>query len=206
MRPGAAINYTDGSVNHLTGVVCAAFVRGGQAEVFRLPEGSSSTQAELVYSAPTHAVEEGTGPVLVHYDSVPAIRSLLQDPLRDNIYLFTAIQVGMAEMERAGRGVHLNWLPSYAEMEGNEAAEHAAYKATLLPIVTHPISMSISLLKRSVAAAAMAGISRELRVAREAGSPVGLLNRHRHQHRQKTLPTQHTKERLQRHSPSKAGV
>lgn len=125
-----------------------------------------------MYSALTHAVEEGAGPVLVHYDSVPAIRSLLQDPLRDNICLPTAIQVRMAEIERAGRGIHLNWLPSHAEVEGNEAADHAAYEATLLPIVTHPISMSISLLKRSVAAAAMAGISRELREAREAGSPL----------------------------------
>lgn len=67
----AAIYYTDGSVSHSTGAVGAAFVTARLTAHFRLPDGCSSTQAELVAlrQALRHAVEEGGGPALIHCDS-----------------------------------------------------------------------------------------------------------------------------------------
>ncbi|XP_050704226.1 uncharacterized protein LOC126989660 [Eriocheir sinensis] len=126
--PQAVAYYTDGSVNHLTGAVGAAFVTVGHAEIFRLPDGSSSTQAELtaINRALGHAVEWGRDPVLVHCHSVPAIRSLYQDPLHDNVSLLPSIYARLQELGRSGRQVHINWLPSHAGMVGNDAADRAA--------------------------------------------------------------------------------
>ncbi|XP_050710063.1 uncharacterized protein LOC126994835 [Eriocheir sinensis] len=172
-RPIAGTYYTDGSVNHLTGAVGAAFITAGHAEMVRLPDGSSSTQAELVAlnRALGHAVEWGRGPVLVHCDSVPAIRSLYQDPLNDNVSLLTGIHARLQELGRAGRQVHLNWLPSHAGVVGNDAADRAAGEATLLPSVTCPVSPSVSLLKRDMEAHTSAGVVRALAEALAAGSP-----------------------------------
>ncbi|XP_050706457.1 uncharacterized protein LOC126991839 [Eriocheir sinensis] len=169
----AATYYTDGSVNHLTGAVGAAFVTAGHADIYRLPDGSSSTQAELVAisMALGHALEWGRGPVLVHCDSVPAIRSLYQDPMADNVSLLTGIHARLQELGRTGRQVHLHWLPSHAGVVGNEAADRAAGEATLLPSITCPVSPSVSLLKRDMAAHTLAGVVRALEEALAAGSP-----------------------------------
>lgn len=90
-HPQAVVYYTDGSVNHQTGTVGAAFVCEGHTAIFRLPNGCSSTQAELVAigRALKHAVEMGRGPAVILCDSVSAICSLKQDQLLDNVYLLT---------------------------------------------------------------------------------------------------------------------
>lgn len=172
-RPGASVYYTDGSVNHLTGAVGAAFVGGGDTAMYRLSSGASSTQAELVaiLGALSHAVERGGGPLLIHCDSMPAITSLLGDPLTDNISLLTTIQTKLTALEAIGRTVQLNWLPSHAGIGGNEAANRAAHEATLLPHTTTPITISLSQIKRRAAAAAADGLISEVRRARAGGSP-----------------------------------
>ncbi|XP_050703665.1 uncharacterized protein LOC126989142 [Eriocheir sinensis] len=172
-HPGASVYFTDGSVNHQTGAVGAAFVCGGVTAVFRLPDGCSSTQAELaaIGGALDHAVEGGRGPVLIHCDSVPAIRSLLQDPPRDNVSLLTSILARLAELRGAGRPVKVNWLPSHSGVAGNEAADGAAAEATLLPAVTRPVVVSIAQVKRDMAARSATGVVRELEEALAAGSP-----------------------------------
>ncbi|XP_050712690.1 uncharacterized protein LOC126996360 [Eriocheir sinensis] len=172
-HPGASVYFTDGSVNHQTGAVGAAFVCGGVTAVFRLPDGCSSTQAELaaIGGALDHAVEGGRGPVLIHCDSVPAIRSLLQDPPRDNVSLLTSILARLAELRGAGRPVKVNWLPSHSGVAGNEAADGAAAEATLLPAVTRPVVVSLAQVKRAMAARSATGVVRELEEALAAGSP-----------------------------------
>ncbi|XP_050706452.1 uncharacterized protein LOC126991834 [Eriocheir sinensis] len=173
-RPLAVTYYTDGSVNHLTRAVGAAFVTAGHADIFRLPDGSSSTQAKLmaiISMALGHALEWGRGPVLVQCDSVPAIRSLYQDPMDDNVSLLTGIHARLQELGRDGCQVHLNWLPSHAGVVGNDAADRAAGEATLLPSVTCPVPPSMSLLKRGMAAHASEGVVRDLEEALAAGSP-----------------------------------
>lgn len=124
----------DGSVNHLMGAVEAAFVCEGQTAVFRLPNGCSSTQAELVAigRAMNHALGSDNCPMLIHCDAIPAIRSLLQDAPLDNVSLLTSIQAGMVEIERAGRRVHISFIHSHSCLAGNKAVDRAAGKATLL--------------------------------------------------------------------------
>ncbi|XP_050706238.1 uncharacterized protein LOC126991544 [Eriocheir sinensis] len=172
-HPEASVYYTDGSVNHQTGAVGAAFVCGGVTAVFRLPDGCSSTQAELaaIGGALDHAVEGGRGPVLIHCDSVPAIRSLLQDPPRDNVSLLTSILARLAELRGAGRPVKVNWLLSHSGVAGNEAADGAAAEATLLSAVTRPVVVSLAQVKRDMAARSATGVVRELEEALAAGSP-----------------------------------
>lgn len=104
-------------------------------EVCRLPDGASSTQPELValLRALGHAVEEGGGAIIIHCDSVPAIKSIMPDPLYDNTTLLTSIHVRLTELEAAGRNVHVNWLPSHAGVEGNEAADSATYEEQCCP-------------------------------------------------------------------------
>ncbi|XP_050710062.1 uncharacterized protein LOC126994834 [Eriocheir sinensis] len=136
-------------------------------------DGCSSTQAELaaIGGALDHAVEGGRGPVLIHCDSVPAIRSLLQDPPRDNVSLLTSILARLAELRGAGRPVKVNWLPSHSGVAGNEAADGAAAEATLLPAVTRPVVVSLAQVKRDMAARSATGVVRELEEALAAGSP-----------------------------------
>ncbi|XP_050691579.1 uncharacterized protein LOC126983125 [Eriocheir sinensis] len=163
----------NGSVNHQTGAVGAASVCDGATAVYRLPDGCSSTQAELaaIGGALDHAVEGGRGPVLIHCDSVPAIRSLLQDPPRDNVSLLTSILARLAELRGAGRPVKVNWLPSHSGVAGTEAADGAAAEATLLPAVTRPVVVSLAQVKRDMAARSATGVVRELEEALAAGSP-----------------------------------
>ncbi|XP_050724473.1 uncharacterized protein LOC127002499 [Eriocheir sinensis] len=123
-RPYAHVYYSDGSISHHTRAVGAAFVTAGHTAMFRLPEGCSFTQVELVaiHQALRYAVEEGRGDAILHCDSVPAIQSLHRDPLADNATLLTSIHVLMRIMEGAGRHVAVNWIPSHAGVPGNEAA------------------------------------------------------------------------------------
>ncbi|XP_050704461.1 uncharacterized protein LOC126989883 [Eriocheir sinensis] len=112
----AAHYYTDGSVAQHSGAVGAAFVTAGHTELIRVSDGSSSTQAELVAIswALKHAEEEGVGAVVLHCDSVPAIQSLLAEPATDNISLLTGIHARMQGLQREGRVIHFNWVPSHA--------------------------------------------------------------------------------------------
>lgn len=92
----------------------------GHTDLLRLLDGPSSTQAELVAisRALGHAVEWGRGPVLIHCNPVPAMRSLYQDPMDDNVSLLTSIHARMQEMEGACRHVYINWIPSHAGVGG----------------------------------------------------------------------------------------
>ena len=168
-----ATYYTDGSVCSLTGTVGAAFVTAGSTGLFRLPDRSSSTQAELVgiCQALRHATQCGRDAVLIHCDSVAAIQAICGDPLRDNISLLTGIHVLLHALQAAGRGVTLNWLPSHAGIRGNDAADRAAYEATLLPAVTFPLPPSVSSAKRRAVTHAFAQMEVELDQAFAAGSP-----------------------------------
>ncbi|XP_050739898.1 uncharacterized protein LOC127009964 [Eriocheir sinensis] len=169
----AAHYYTDGSVAQHSGAVGAAFVTAGHTELIRVSDGSSSTQAELVAIswALKHAEEEGVGAVVLHCDSVPAIQSLLAEPATDNISLLTGIHARMQGLQREGRVIHFNWVPSHAGVPGNEAADRAAAEATLLPVVRHGLSPSGSQVKRGAAMHASAERRRELEEAVAAGSP-----------------------------------
>lgn len=80
-RTLAAVYYTDGSINHLTGAVGDAYVTEGHTAIFRLPDGSTQAELVAISQALRHAVEWGRDPSRIHCDSVPAIRSLFHKPL-----------------------------------------------------------------------------------------------------------------------------
>ena len=172
-RPGATIYYTDGSANHPTGAVGAAFVTATATALSRLPDGSSSTQAELVaiLLALQHAVEVGGAGVVIHSDSAGALQALSCPPVRDNINLLTSIHVLLDVLHTAGRRVDFSWLPSHAGIAGNEAADRAANEAALLPAPTHHIPPSISQCKRLAARNASTSTISAVSAAHAAGSP-----------------------------------
>ena len=72
--------YTDGSVDQDTGTAGAAFVSGGVTSQWRLSDGASSTQAELVAikGALEHLATTRPASALVATDSRSALQSLQQ--------------------------------------------------------------------------------------------------------------------------------
>lgn len=65
-----------------------------------------------------------------HLDSRTALQALQQLQHNDNVGLVTTILCSLQSLAAQGRQVRLNWLLSYVEMRGNEAADVAAERAT----------------------------------------------------------------------------
>lgn len=170
--PGAAVYYTDGSVETQSGTVGAAWVTASATAIFRLSDGCSSTQAELVaiLQALKHAALSGGGPVHIFCDSRPAIQSLSLNPATDNVYLLTSIHATMATLQTAGRAITVTWVPSHSDVPGNDAADRAAKEATLLPAPTYRVPPSLSLLKTKLAAFARNSTQAEVLAEYHAGS------------------------------------
>ncbi|XP_050724597.1 uncharacterized protein LOC127002559 [Eriocheir sinensis] len=175
LPPRAVVYFTDGSVNHQSGAVGAAFVGGGATGAFRLTDGCSSTQAELaaISMALLHAEEMTAGPVVVHSDSRTALQAINQASARDNVRLLTSIWRTLAALEADGRRTTLNWLPSHAGVEGNEAADTAAKDATLLPLVTVHLPPSLGQLRTHLLSRAGSSIVQEIERAVAVESPSG---------------------------------
>ncbi|XP_050705387.1 uncharacterized protein LOC126990784 [Eriocheir sinensis] len=173
LPPQTVVYFTDGSVHHLTGAVGAAFIGGGTTALFRLANGCSSTQAELVAisMALLHAEETVAGPVVIHSDSMAALHAISGDRVPDNIRLTTSIWRTLEALESTGRRVTLNWLPSHSGVGGNDAADAAAKDATLLPAVTIHLLPNLGLLRTTMLSKAGRSITTDLEHSVAANSP-----------------------------------
>ncbi|KAG0718384.1 hypothetical protein GWK47_052485 [Chionoecetes opilio] len=147
----ADVYFTDGSVDTTTGTAAAVVHHDEFAALYRLPDGSSTLQTELlaILRALQLAVPRNTN-VTIHTDSLGAIQALQTVSPIDNVNLITFVLATAKNINDSGRHVHLNWVPSHTGIPGNEAADLAAKEALSLPQVTTPIPSSISQLKASV--------------------------------------------------------
>ncbi|XP_045110151.1 uncharacterized protein LOC123503805 [Portunus trituberculatus] len=145
------VYYTDGSVDPITKRAAAAFVSENTTAIFRLTDGASTLQTELVaiQQALRHCKIRHKH-IVIHTDSLGAIQALQQTPIKDNIELITSILATMQNIKRQGRNIHINWVPSHAGLEGNEAADKAANDAIKLPTVTFHIQTSIQQTKNAL--------------------------------------------------------
>jgi len=166
------VYYTDGSVDTYTGNAAAAFIHKEATAHFRLPDGSSTLQTELVaiMKALQHA-ELRQRPVVIHSDSLGAIQALQKSRPRDNVGLITAILTTAHNIQGRGRSIHLNWIPSHVGIEGNEAADLAAKNALSLPNVTVPVPASLSMIRAKLKKASSGVSKKQLRHWASQGSP-----------------------------------
>ena len=134
-RPDDLSVYTDGSVDPTTGAAGAALVAGDFRLELRLPDGSSTLQTELVgiTAALMHALDTDHPRVVVHTDSLSAIRTLQSRRPRENVSLYTDAHTAAAALRRAGREAVINWVPGHVGLNGNELADCAAKAAAAHP-------------------------------------------------------------------------
>jgi len=132
-------------VDTYSGNAAAAFVHTEATAHFRLPDGSSTLQTELlaIMKALQHA-EFRRKPVVVHTDSLGAIQALQKSNPRDNVGLLTSILTTAHNIKERGRNININWIPSHVGIKGNEEADLAAKNALSLPHVTVPIPTSLA--------------------------------------------------------------
>ncbi|KAK8372172.1 hypothetical protein O3P69_011867 [Scylla paramamosain] len=168
----ADVYYTDGSVDRETNTAASAFVHEEETALFRLPDGSSTLQTELlaILKALQHS-EPRQKPVTIHTDSLGCIQALTRGTPRDNVGLITAILVTARRVLANGRAVHINWVPSHTGIPGNEEADTAAKNALSLPNVTAKIPPSLSSLKNNIKAVTRQEARDNMRQWASAGSP-----------------------------------
>ncbi|XP_063872048.1 uncharacterized protein LOC135106720 [Scylla paramamosain] len=168
----ADVYYTDGSVDRETNTAASAFLHEEETALFRLPDGSSTLQTELlaILKALQHS-EPRQKPVTIHTDSLGCIQALTRGTPRDNVGLITAILVTARRVQANGRAVHINWVPSHTGIPGNEKADTAAKNALSLPNVTAKIPPSLSSLKNNIKAVTRQEARDNMRQWASAGSP-----------------------------------
>ena len=168
----ADIFYTDGSVDPDSKTAAAAFVHEETTAVFRLPNGSSTLQTELVAILKALQYAEARDkPVVIHTDSLGSIQALAKGPPKDNVSLVTTIWATAQQIKENGRTIHLNWIPSHVGIPGNEEADTAAKNALHLPTVTAHPPPSLSNLKNLMKSASHEVAKRNLRRWASEGSP-----------------------------------
>ena len=111
----------------------------GEEDEIRTPAGrlSSSYRSEMaalqsalaqLLSSP--ALDED--PVIICTDSQSALASLRDGPAAQTAPLRISIWRLLSRLAKAGRQVHLQWVPSHCGFEGNERADNIAKKASSL--------------------------------------------------------------------------
>ncbi|KAG0730005.1 Ribonuclease HI [Chionoecetes opilio] len=173
--PASLTIYTDGSVDPATGAAGAAFVSGQTTKQWRLTDGASCLQAELVAIRGTlhHALESHSPHVIIHTDSKSSIQALRDTQSQDNIHLLTSTLLLAQRLAARGCKITLNWVPSHVGLSGNEAADRAAKSAAALPSPTTAVlpSLSQTLLKIKSASHALSRQQHEATVALSSPSP-----------------------------------
>lgn len=167
---GAEVYYTDGSVDPTTNRAAAAFVSDEATGHFRLPDGSSTLQTELVAieKALQHAVPRHKD-IVLHSDSLGAIQCLQQEHITDNIHLITSIHATAQSIHRQNRKIAINWIPSHTNIRGNDLADETARNALKLPTVTHHIPTAKSQVQCILKAAVKVLRAQEVRQAAAEG-------------------------------------
>ncbi|KAG0719567.1 hypothetical protein GWK47_050197 [Chionoecetes opilio] len=158
-----------GSVDPATGAAGAAFVSGQTTKQWRLTDGASCLQAELVAirGALHHALESHSPHVIIHTDSKFSIQALKDTQPQDNIHLLTSTLLLAQRLAARGCKITLNWVPSHVGLNGNETADRAAKSAAALPSPTTAVlpSLSQTLLKIKSASHALSRQQHEATVA-----------------------------------------
>lgn len=146
----AGTYFTDGSVDTDSGRSGAAFVYNGDESAWRLSDGCSSLQTELVaiQQATIHALRTDKSRIIIHTDSLSAVQTLQQKHFKDNIQLTSKILGSIRELQERGKQVIINWIPSHVGIQGNEAADKAAKEATALADVSIQVRPSLSSLRK----------------------------------------------------------
>lgn len=148
--------YTDGSLG-ADGSVGAAFVCGTQTGLWRLPPQVSILQAELaaILCALRHATADMNTTIIIHSDSLSALKVLQAMSVRDNTRLITTILHEANTLVSLGKNIILDWVPSHVGLRGNEKADRAAATARSLPQITFPLAPSLSYIKNKASQAAL---------------------------------------------------
>ncbi|XP_045121986.1 uncharacterized protein LOC123510718 [Portunus trituberculatus] len=169
---GADVYYTDGSVDPQTSASASAFTHEDETALFRLRNGSSTLQTELlaILKALQHA-EPRQKPVTIHTDSLGCIQALTRGTPRDNVGLISSILVTARRIQANGRTVQVNWIPSHSGIPGNEEADTAAKNALKLSTVTAQIPPSLSSLKNSIKTVTSQEAKNNIRRWASVGSP-----------------------------------
>ena len=145
----SAVYLTDGSADSDTGRSGAAFIYNSEEYLWRLPDGCSSLQTELaaIHQVTVHALGQNVTTIVIHTDSKLSMEVLQRLHFKDNIYLTTAILGNIQELERQGKAVVFNWIPSHVGIQGNEDADSAAKSAAAIANITLRIRASLASLK-----------------------------------------------------------
>ncbi|XP_045105326.1 uncharacterized protein LOC123500768 [Portunus trituberculatus] len=139
------VYYTDGSRDPDTGRSGAAFVLR-EEHAWRLSDGCSSLQTELaaIFQVTAHALQQETTTIVIHTDSRSAIEVLQRQKIRDNTQLTTNILGNLQHLQRQGKAITINWIPSHVGILGNETADIAAKMAAMRADVMMHIRPSLS--------------------------------------------------------------
>ena len=134
------IIYTDGSVDPVNGNSGAAAVIKDESNHTvktlknRICNYSSSMQAELVAIslAITDSIinwEPDKDRIVIHTDSLSAIKNIQNELPSDNKELTHTIHYLLNEIHNLGGTITFHWIPSHIEIFGNEQADKAAKEA-----------------------------------------------------------------------------
>ncbi|MPC21549.1 hypothetical protein E2C01_014537 [Portunus trituberculatus] len=150
-REESVTYYTDGSADPDTGRCGAAFVLNGEEYPVRVSDRCNSLQIELaaIQQATLHAAGQAGAIIAIHTDSKSAIDCLQQPNINDNIQLTTSILGNIHALQKPGKTVHINWIPSHIGIHGNDLADNAAKSAATFGTITVPIKPSLSGLKKT---------------------------------------------------------
>ena len=140
--------YTDGSVNTNGRVGCAFTIPEYKiTRQFRLNEGTSIFTAELyaIFQSCLFIAEMEQRPkaVVILTDSKSALQALLSGS-KNRQDMQAEIRILCHEIISQGTDLHLTWIPSHVNIDGNEKADTAAGEAASLPFVTDDLGLSRS--------------------------------------------------------------
>ena len=169
----AATIYTDGSVDHTTGAAGAAFVCNTVTRRWRVSDGASSLQTELVAirGALEYVLTSRPVSVLIATDSKASLQALRKRQPLDNVGLITAIHHLAQNIRAQGTTISLHWVPGHADIRGNELADSAARAAAAHPTTDVHVPPSLSLIKKEIKRG-ISKISKRAHAAEvEGGSP-----------------------------------
>jgi ribonuclease HI/retron-type reverse transcriptase len=139
--------YTDGSKLDSGEVGCAFTIPSLHVtKKFKLNKGIS------IFSAEAFAIQQAVGYVLEHKyikkaiiltDSKSSLEAL-QGSGRNRAEILQNILHTIRKAQSQGTTISLMWIPSHSNIRGNDLADIAAKEAAHLPLVTHPIGLSLS--------------------------------------------------------------
>ena len=127
-EPGCTVYYTDGTVDPDTNTSGAAVYSEQYTACWRVSDGASTMQTELVAitQALLYSSTHGVGPVTIHTDAKSALQALQQATVAENKSLIMHLKLLLLLHKHQNRRVTLNWIPSHIGIPGNDNADDLA--------------------------------------------------------------------------------